>query len=429
MVEEYDVVVVGASVAGAAFAMALRDEGLRILVIDPQVDFDEARLTWGHDIEPNGLLALDRLGLLDDVERLGVRHETWIAERAGGGRLSQWRYRDLPHTHAYAVCIRAHLLRRLFRERLCAQPGVDMVIPGTFVEYRRVDGGVQVDVDVEGTRRTVSARLLVGADGPRSRVRAQAGIGVRVRRYSHSWVDTIMSRRDDEITEGHLYFGRGSYLGVVPTRAGELVAFELTSCRDQRSYRDRVGTIDRFREEYARRAPILSGSVDSVDSWDRVTVAPGYRIRARSWVDDHLALVGDATLTVNPITSQGVSLALEDALTLAAVAGQAFRRNDLRADALRPYELWRRPQAETIQELGDISLWGFTRRGRMLSALKERTLRRLDDDRDFRTYIMASYCGLHWLTPKPLTFLDAARILGVAPRRPAVFAPIRDAVR
>jgi len=40
---------------------------------------------------------------------------------------------------------------------------------------------------------------------------------------------------------------------------------------------------------------------------------------------------------------------------------------------------------------------------------------------------MASFCGLHWLTPKPLTFMDAARILGVAPQRSAVFGPIRAA--
>ncbi|MEV4621451.1 hypothetical protein AB0J74_22420 [Asanoa sp. NPDC049573] len=138
-----------------------------------------------------------------------------------------------------------------------------------------------------------------------------------------------------------------------------------------------------------------------------------------------MALVGDVALTVNPITSQGVSLALEDALTLAVVAGRALRRNDLSAHALRPYELLRRPQAETIHELGDISLRAFTRRGRLMTAMKLRTLRRLDNDREFRTYVMASYCGLRWLTPKPLSFMDAARILGVAPRRAAVFAPIR----
>ncbi|SNS76479.1 2-polyprenyl-6-methoxyphenol hydroxylase [Asanoa hainanensis] len=396
----YDIVVVGASVAGTAFAMALRDEGLRILVVDPQVDFDESRMTWGHDIEPNGLLALDWLGLLDDIKRLGVRHERWIAEREGGGRLSEWRYDELRHTHAYAVCVRAHLLRRRLRERLS---GVDVVIPGAFQGYRRVEGGVHVDIEVEGERRTASAKLLVGADGPRSRVRAQAGIGARVRRYSHSWVDTIMSRDDDTLTEGHIYFGRGSYLGVVPTRPGELVAFELTAGPH------RVGGIERFREDYVRRAPILAGSVDSVESWDQVTVAPGFRMRAERWVADHVALLGDAALTVNPITSQGVSLALEDALTLAVVTGQAFRRGDFTARALRPYELWRRPQAERIQELGDLSLWGFTRRSRVLSALKERTLRHLAADRDFRTYVMASYCGLHWLTPKPLTILNAVR--------------------
>lgn len=425
MVETYDVVVVGAGPAGVALAVALRDRGLRLLVLDPQVHFDEARMTWGHDIEPNGLLALDRLGLLDDVRRLGARHETWTAERAGGGRLSRWSYGELPHSHAYAVCIRSHVLRRLLRERLPELPGVDVAIPASFVDCRRVDGGFHVDVDAGGERRTVLARLLIGADGPRSAVRTRVGIGTRARRYSHAWVDTIMSRPDDEITEGHIYYGRGSYLGVVPTRAGELVAFELTSAPDLRAYRERVGDLAQFRDDYARRAPILAGPVRGVDSWDRVTVAAGFRMRAERWVEDHVALVGDAALTVNPITSQGVSLSLEDALTLALVVGEAFRRGDLSAHALRPYELLRRPQAEAIQNLGDLSLWGFTRRNRMLSALKERTLRRLDDDADFRAYVMASYCGLHWLTPKALTFLDAARILGLAPRRPSVFASLK----
>ncbi|MEV4621450.1 hypothetical protein AB0J74_22415 [Asanoa sp. NPDC049573] len=72
----------------------------------------------------------------------------------------------------------------------------------------------------------------------------------------------------------------------MPTRRRELVAFALTACRDQRGYREQVGSIDRFRDDYARRAPILAASLESVDSFDRVTVAPGFRMRADSWVDD-----------------------------------------------------------------------------------------------------------------------------------------------
>jgi 2-polyprenyl-6-methoxyphenol hydroxylase-like FAD-dependent oxidoreductase len=226
-----------------------------------------------------------------------------------------------------------------------------------------------------------------------------------------------MSRGDGEINEGYIYFGRGEYLGIVPTRARELVAFHLTKATNLDDYRKSFGSIESFRRRYAEIAPILAGPLQSLDSWDATTVAPGRRMRAERWVTDGLALAGDSALTVNPITSQGVCLALEGGITLATIVRRCFARGDFSARALAPYEAMRRPQAEAVQEIGDYCVWGFGSSNPFVSAMKTRMLRRLNERRDFRQYVMASFCGLHWLTPRRLDLIDGLNYAGLLPNR------------
>lgn len=414
--ERYDIVVVGASVAGMAFVLALRDAGLRIALIDTVVEFDERSMTWGHDIEPNGLLALDFLGLLKELIPLGMVHNCWIAERAGGGSLSRWDYSVLAHSHPYALQIRAHVLRRFLRERVATVPGVDMLIPAEFRQLETTGTETLVKVEMSDEERVLRTPLVVGADGPRSRVRAAAGITTRMRRYPHGWADSIFACDESQINEGHIAFGRGEYLGICPTRPGELVAFHLSTAQSRDAYRARYLTVERLRDEYVKLAPILRSSIASLASWDMLTYAPATRVRADQWVMNGLALVGDAAVQVHPVTSQGVCLALEGGLSLATVVRRCFRRGDFSAGGLAPYEAWRRPQAEAIQELGDLCDWGFGSSNRIISHLKNRMLARLDSDQALKKYVMASFCGLHWLTPERLGLRDGLAAAGLLPR-------------
>lgn len=411
--ERYDIVVVGASVAGMAFVLALREAGFRIAVIDRQVSFDEKILTWGHDLEPNALNALEAIGMLDTIEKAGARHGYWYAEREGGGALSKWDYTELEHSKAYAVCIRAHILRQALRDAAARVPGVEMMIPAELTALRREGGQMRVSIKRNGQPLELSAPLVIGADGPGSHVRAAAGIGVATRRYSLSWADTIMGRPEDEVTEGYIYFGRGMYLGIVPTRARELVAFQLTPAKNREEYAASFGSLEGFRRRYAEIAPILKSCVGTLESWDQTTVTPGIRVRADRWVADGVALAGDAAVTVNPITSQGVCLALEQGVSLATIAKRCFARSNFSAASLAPYEVWRRGQAETVQELGDLCLWGFGTSNPVLSYLKERMLQRLSNDPAMRKYVLATFCGLHWLTPAPLGIADGLAGAGI----------------
>ena len=403
---EYDVIVVGGGLAGLAFVLGLREAGLRVAVVDRQVQFDERILNFGNDLQPNALLALDSLGLLEEVKQLGALHRYWFADEMGSGNLAGWDYAMLDHPHPYAICIRPHLLRGLLRDRVTCMPGVDMLIPAEFISFAVGDRWHQVNLKFSGKDLVAKTRLLVGSDGPNSRVRTAAGIKADVRFYSHGWVDTIMARQQDEVTEGHVYFGPYDYLGIVPTRTNELVTFHLTSATSQAEYRQQFGSIEEFRRRYTQMAPILKNCIENVRSWDQAVYTKNLRVRAERWIANGVALAGDAAVSVNAITSQGACLALEGGVRLASVVRRAFERGDLSAHSLTPYQAWSKSQAEMIQDLGDLNLSVFTSRNPILSKIKLRMFRRLDSKPHLKHRILAYSCGLHWMVSGKLNWRD-----------------------
>jgi 6-methylpretetramide 4-monooxygenase len=410
--DSYDVLVVGAGLGGLAFTLAMENSGLRIAVVDRNPSPDGQALGWGNDLQPNGIAVLDSLGVLDEAKHEGAQHYQWFAERFGGALLSRWDYSMLDHSHPYAVCIRPHLLRRIMLTRVKSYASI---ICGEFVNCSATQGTQRVEVRERGETRTYEAKLVVGADGPFSRVRQAAKLECTVTKYGLNWANTIIPKDEDDVPEGHVFFGRGVYLGVVPTRARELVTFHLTGRGSRDDYIREFGTIDKLRSYYVEIAPILGKCSENLQSWDQVACPPAVRIRARSWVTNGVALVGDAALNVNPVTSQGASLALESGVQLAAVAKQCFEHGDFSAGALAAYESACRPKAESIQSLGDKSLFFFSNRNRILNAMKERVLKRVESDLPMKRKLMGAFCGVTERAAKKVDWRDALAAAGLWP--------------
>jgi 2-polyprenyl-6-methoxyphenol hydroxylase-like FAD-dependent oxidoreductase len=425
---EYDVVVVGAGLAGLAFGYALRQTGLQIAIVDRQVDWSQFHPNWGNDLQPNALLALATLGLDKDVNAAGALHRSWIAERSGGGTLSRWDYATLKHSHSYAVCVRPHRLIGLLRERLDELDQFDLISPASFARYERDAAGWNtVRLATPTGEKSVRTRLLVGADGPLSHVRAAAGIKAKVQRYRHSWVNTVAGGDENRFSEGFVYFGRGVYLGVVPTAPDEFVVFHLTAARDLTHYRSNFPAVVDLGRFYAGIAPVLKDSIHQLHSWNQVVFAPALRVRSTTWVSDGVALVGDAALAVNQITSEGACLALEGAVRLATVVTRAFARADLSAAFLAPYEAWHRPVAEAIQELGDVYAWAFGSTSRVVNFANEQILRSLQTDPEMRTAVFGYSCGLSWLAPTGLGWRH--RVASVLQQASRAYIPVGGIAR
>ena len=177
--EDYDVAVVGASLAGCTTATLLARQGLSVALLERHAGRDAYKRVCTHFIQPCGTPTLQRLGLSDAIEAVGgVRNSLDIWSQAG------WvvgRHHRPNGECAYGYTIRREKLDPMLRALAAETPGVDL-LPGLTVkrlssERGRINGLVAHGRD--RSERGIRARLVVGADGRGSTVAGLAGVRPR----------------------------------------------------------------------------------------------------------------------------------------------------------------------------------------------------------------------------------------------------------
>ena len=182
----YDVVIVGARCAGSALALMLAREGLKVLAID-RTTFPSDTMS-GHFIHPAGVSCLRRLGLLEDLEALGAPAQDTMTVDFGpvvlSGRRRRRRTGQRPPTRrADTGSTRCWPMPQSRRARACAK------VSASSNRWSKAAGSPASGPGLpRGGRRTSGARLVVGADGKRSRCAKAVG----AQAYDHRPAATCM---------------------------------------------------------------------------------------------------------------------------------------------------------------------------------------------------------------------------------------------
>lgn len=326
----YDVVVVGARVAGASTATLLARAGARVLVLDRSAYGADTLST--HGLMRAGVLQLSRWGLLDRIIDAGtpaVRSTTF------------WCAGDDP-VH---VTIRPsagvdalYAPRRQVLDRILVDAAVDA---GAEVRHGvRVNGllrdrsgrvaGVRFE-DEHGREASVSARYVVGADGIRSLVAEAAGSPV-IRRGHHASAIRYAYFEGLEADGYEWAYGDGAAAGFIPTNDGQHCVFVATSPQRMRTLRlgspEDAGFSAAFRLAAPDQVERL-GDIRRVGRFHGWPGSPGFL--RRPW-GPGWALVGDAGYFKDPISTHGMTDALRDAeLTAEAILAVLGGRRGERA--------------------------------------------------------------------------------------------------
>lgn len=288
-----DVFIVGAGPAGLAAAIAARQKGFRVVI----ADYDRFPIdkTCGEGLMPDGVLALRRLGVVlgpeDAVAFRGVR---FLAKEASVGG-------TFPQGSGFGI--RRTTLHRLLVAR-AEQVGAS-ILWRTPVQNLVADG---VSLD----RQIVRCQWVIGADGLKSRVRQWAGLdghryhhrrfGVRRHFKVAPWTDHV-----------EVYLGKDYQIFVTPI-SPEAICASLVSRIPQLRLEDAVSQLP----ELAGRlhgAPAITAERGAITATH--SIAAVWRGR--------IALVGDASGSVDALTGKGLSLAFQQAVCLA----EALAKNNL----------------------------------------------------------------------------------------------------
>ena len=192
---------------------------------------------------------------------------------------------------------------------------------------------------------TITARLLVGADGARSLIREQAGIATHGWNYDQSAIVTTVAHEREHNGRAEEHF--------LP--AGPFAILPLTGRRCSIVWTETSGEADRivalpdneFHGELEKRFGLQLGDIEVIGPR---RAFPLGLFTARTFIGERLALVGDAAHIIHPIAGQGLNMGLRDVAALAEAIADAARLglDPGGPEVLERYQRWRRFDTMTM---------------------------------------------------------------------------------
>lgn len=326
-----DVLVVGGGMAGLAGALALRENGANVTLVERAPEFGEVGA--GLQMAPNASRVLKRWGLLEKALEIGVQPKHLVFRDAvTGEELTRQSLRgefEERYGAPYVVIHRSDLHRVLLEG--CEAAGVKLVNDVMVDSVETVNGrGIvhtAAGVDYE-------ADVVIGADGLKSTLRPLVAGDEPVSSAYVAYRGTVPITAETPATDLEdvvVYLGPDCHLVQYPLRKGELLntvaVFKSPSFeRGEEQY----GGVDELQAAYKDCVPAVQAALANLGTSIRW---PMYdRDPIENWVAGRMVLMGDAAHPMLQYLAQGACQALEDAAVLQDVsAGTVFT-----ADGVNP---------------------------------------------------------------------------------------------
>lgn len=332
------VLIVGAGPTGLVTAISLARAGVDFLIVDALAEAHNT--SRAAVIHARTLEALDALGLAAPLVSRGL-HASGFAVRDRDDILLRAGFDDLPGRYRFALLIPQDETEQVLLEQLRGLGhGVQRQV--RLLRFRDAPEGVVAECESPGGPVTITARLIVGADGEASTVRGQAGIGFPGDTHgSFLLADVRMAwpLRRDEVS---LFFSREGMVVVAPMSGGRYrVVAQFADAPQEPSRQDVQDLLD-------ARGPRSGVEVETVLWGSRFRV---HHKLADRFADGRVALVGDAAHVHSPAGGQGMNLGIRDACVLGEALHAVAHGGDLAA--LQTYAVSRRREAVRILRMTD----------------------------------------------------------------------------
>ncbi|MDD9890354.1 MAG: UbiH/UbiF/VisC/COQ6 family ubiquinone biosynthesis hydroxylase [Gammaproteobacteria bacterium] len=335
--QHYDIVIVGGGMVGSTMACLLRESPFQIALVD-RMDITNRQAKFGADSEKldprvSALTAASKklfteLGVWGDVEKQRCCNyydmNVWDAD--GTGSIS-FAAAELNQPELGTIVENSILNEALYRH-ISEQENLSFLAPVRIESHRDADKFSRL---ITESGNSISAKLVIAADGANSKIRELCGFRTREWDYNHhAIVTTVRTELPHQQTALQRFIETGplaflplaksavdheqNYCSIVwsaiPERAEELLALddeefcaELTQCIESR-----LGTIQWCDERFS---------------------FPLRQRHAVDYVKGNVVLIGDAAHSIHPLAGQGVNLGFLDAAVLARelVHGQQVGRS------------------------------------------------------------------------------------------------------
>jgi 2-polyprenyl-6-methoxyphenol hydroxylase-like FAD-dependent oxidoreductase len=305
----FDAITVGGGLAGSTLAAELARAGYKVLVLERETRFkDRVR---GENMLPWGVAAARRLGLVDDLLAAGGHQpRSWITYMFGNPVNNRDLHLTTPHGEV-SLNIYHPSMQEALLERASAA-GVEVNRGATVLSVDAGPGRAPtVTFEHQGERHTLSARVVVGADGRASQVRGWGGFEVQRNPDLLTIAGTLMQGAGVPDDAVHLAFGPGCVTLLAPLGGRRARTYYV--------YPGVAGRLGLSGKDKIREFIQLCLATGIPESWFAGAEAIGPLAEfegADRWVEspvkNGVALIGDAAASSDPSWGCGLSLTLLD---------------------------------------------------------------------------------------------------------------------
>jgi 2-octaprenyl-6-methoxyphenol hydroxylase len=397
-----DIIIIGGGLNGFAQALAFAAHGVTCHLVDRAdpanmlaPDFD-GRVSA---ISSSSMKMLTAIGLGAALEGQGCPIEQiWVSDQLKPGALD---FVPAPGDGYLGVMIENRLIRQVLFEEAQKRTEITLHMPVEIASTSIDEGGVRVEIK-HGP--TLSASLLVIAEGRKSVSRDAAGIRLTEWDYAHeAMVTAIIHEKPHRNIAYEIFYSSGPFaiLPMLDDEAGRHRSAIVWSVSrgDAASYRKLSPRAMAHEIEKA-----MGGMLGTIEMNAPVSSYPLGFQHANRITDTRMALIGDSAHGMHPIAGQGLNLGLRDVAALAQVVVEGMRLGLDPGDAqlLDRYARWRSLDIQTVMMATDTLNKLFGIPGKTASAARRIGLSAVQRIKPIKDFFMAEARGASGDLPKLL---------------------------
>jgi 2-octaprenyl-3-methyl-6-methoxy-1,4-benzoquinol hydroxylase len=350
--KNFDCVVVGGGMVGAACALSLANLGLSVAIVE--------------QMKPKGFEKAQPIDLR--VSAISLASEHLLTQLSAWSQLEQWRlcpYKRLgvwEHQASYTEfnsdnidqshlghIIENRLIQLALWQQIEKHPQVSLYCPASLVGFTQDNNEVRVTLSVQAhspegcETQEITAKVLIAADGANSQVRKLANIGITGWDYQQSamLINVETQSHQQDIT-WQQFFETGPVALLPLPGKSELGGYASLVWYHQKAEIKRLSSLsnEQLQTEILQEFPQRLGKINVIDKG----AFPLTRRHANTYQKGRVLLIGDAAHTINPMAGQGVNLGFKDVKALQTIISTAIANDQCwhQPEFLSGYERMRR---------------------------------------------------------------------------------------
>ena len=335
---ECDVLVVGGGPAGSTIAALLAQKNKHVVVLEKE---HFPRFHIGESLLPLNLPLFDRLGITDDVHRIGVYKPGAELVSDAHNAATTFRFADNPYLsvgHSYQV-------RRAEFDKLLLDNSRHLgaeALEGARVSDVALDGDRGPHVTVlndDGIATEWSARFLVDATGRDTLLTSRLGLK-RINKHNNTAAvfghfRNVPRRFGDKQGMITVYLFEHGWFWMIPL-PDEVMSVGVVGT--QAFFKERKANLETLFASAVAETPSLASHMKNAERIGPLTACADYSYDSQSYVGKNHILVGDAAAFIDPLFSSGVMMAMSSAAYGATVVEELLDGRGSRERLVRDYE-------------------------------------------------------------------------------------------